>query len=189
MTAAPFALSLAAVLVLLAGLAIAGQVKPGYRHAVHTISELGERGARHEKAVALGIFAPVGALCLAAAGLLLSADRAMAALAGCLAAGYLVAAAFPCDPGSPLSGSARQAVHNLGGGIEYVGGGFALFAMAHAEGPAFRWAGIAVLVAAGAISFMPPGSLRGLVQRVAEALLFGALLLATARHAGIAQPA
>lgn len=185
----PFLLALAASVALVVGLIAFARARPGYRHAVHTISELGERGARHEKAVALGLFAPVGTLCLAAAALLLPADKATAALAGCLAAGYLVAAAFPCDPGSPLSGSARQAVHILGGGIEYVGGGFALFAMAHAEGPAFRWAGIAVLVAAGAISFMPPGSPRGLVQRLAETALFGGLLLATARLAGIAQPA
>ena len=61
--------------------------------------------------------------------------------------------------------------------------------MAEAAGPAFRWAGYAVLAAAGAISFMPAGSPRGIVQRLAEAALFGGLLVATARLAGIAQPA
>ncbi len=39
-----------------------------------------------------------------------------------VAVGYLGAVAFPCDPGCPASGSARQAMHNLSGLIEYVGG-------------------------------------------------------------------
>ena len=185
----PFLLALAATVALVAGTIAFARERPGYRHAIHTISELGERGARREKAVALWFFLPVGLLCLGVAALLLPAHTLTAALAGCLAAGYLIAAAFPCDPGSPLSGTPRQAVHNLGGGIEYVGGGFALIAMAEASGPAFRWAGYAVLVAAGAIFFMPPGSPRGLVQRVAEAALFGGLLVAAARLAGIAPAA
>ena len=37
--------------------------KAGYSHVMHTISEIGELGARDQRFVALGLFLPVG-LCL-----------------------------------------------------------------------------------------------------------------------------
>ena len=162
---------------LLASLLWLAPRKPAYSHAKHTISELGEVGAPQQRFVALGVFLPVGLLLLLAAALVRSASQA-SALALCIGVGYVVAAAFPCDPGSPVSGSARQAVHNLGGAVEYIGGGFALMAIAESFGQLFKVAGFLVLVSAIALTVLPSTSIRGLIQRVAEACLFSGLALA-----------
>ena len=152
--------------------------KPGYRHMVHTISELGEVSAPDQRFVALGLFLPVGLMLLAAAVLLLKPLHAqpLAALAGAVAVGYLMAAAFPCDVGSPTSGTPRQALHNLGGAVQYIGGGFALFTLAETYGLWFKAAGAVVLIAAALLTLLPAKSARGLVQRIAEVALFAALL-------------
>ena len=149
--------------------------KAGYRHVQHTISEIGEIGAHHQRWVAFGLFLPVGLLLLLVAYLARSIFEPSAALALCVAVGYVVAAFFPCDPGSPTSGSARQAVHNLGGAVEYLGGGFALMAIAEPLGPIFKIAGFVVLGSAIALTLLPGTSVRGLIQRVAEFVLFAAL--------------
>ena len=149
--------------------------RAGYSHVIHTISELGERGAPDEKYVAFRLFLPVGLLALWIALLIARTSPALAALAGCLGAGYVVAAFFPCDPGSPRSGSFRQGVHNLGGAVQYVGGGFALVAVAQ-QIAAFKPIGYAVLGCTIALSLLPAHSCRGIIQRFAELLLFGSLL-------------
>ena len=111
------ALTLFATFYLFALLFFVGAKKSGYSQVRHTISELGEVGAPHERFVAVGVFLPVGLLLLLVAYLTLPLGSETAALAWCIAVGYLVAAMFPCDVGSPLSGSWRQAIHNLGGGV------------------------------------------------------------------------
>jgi hypothetical protein len=170
-----------AILVLIASvylaiaIAVLGARRPTYNHARHTISELGEFGSPYQGVVSFGVFLPVG-LALAAVAVMLRPTESMAAtLAACIAVGYLVAAVFPCDRGSPMSGSFRQGLHNLGGGVEYFGGAYALLRLAETHGPQFRVAGIAVGASALLIS-APTGVLRGAIQRVAEALLFGALI-------------
>ena len=182
-------LALAASTYLAAAIVLFARRRPGYRHAEHTISELGEAGAADGRLVSWGVFLPVGLACLVIAWLLGAPKgppvsdfvEAARALALCLATGYLVAAVFPCDPGSPLSGSFRQAIHNLGGAVEYAGGTFALFTLAR-EAPAsepFQIAG--ALVMAGILGISFASRWRGLIQRVAEAALFGGLILATIR--------
>jgi uncharacterized protein DUF998 len=148
---------------------------PGYSHVRHTISEIGETGAPHQRFVALGVFLPIGVALLIVAYLLHDDSSAASALAIAIAVGYVGAAAFPCDPGSPLSGSARQSLHNLAGGVEYIGGGFALMTLARDLGGAFQIIGFVVLAAAIALSVMPSTSIRGAIQRIAEACLFGGL--------------
>jgi len=157
------------------GVAWFSRRRVGYSQVRHTISELGERGAADQRAVAVCLFLPVGLMALSVAPLVVRSNPFLAALAVCLAAGYFVAGAFPCDPGSPLSGSFRQVVHNLGGALQYIGGGFALLAMGERVA-AFKPAGFAVLGCAFAISFLRCNSWRGIIQRVAEVLLFGCLL-------------
>lgn len=157
-------------------IAALGRRKPGYRHLVHTISELGEVSAPDQRFVAFAVFLPVGMALLLTAAMLEPLSPPLAALAGAVAAGYVVAAFFPCDVGSPATGTPRQAVHNLGGAIQYVGGGFALLTLAGSHGNGFKWAGAGVLVAAAMLTVLPTRSLRGLVQRLAEAVLFLALL-------------
>jgi hypothetical protein len=152
--------------------------KVGYSHFRHTISELGESGARHERFVAWGLFLPVGLALLGVAAWARDLQPAVAALAGCIAVGYIGAALFPCDPGSPMSGSPRQLAHNFAGFVQYSGGGFALMTVAREFGAPFQAAGFIVLGSAVGLSVVPAGAGRGLLQRVAETCLFGALALA-----------
>ena len=109
------------------------------------------------------------------------ASNSVAALAFCIAIGYIGASLFPCDPGSPLSGTPRQAFHNLAGAVEYIGGGFALMDIARDFGPPFRLAGFVVLAAAIGLSIVPASAGRGILQRAAELCLFGGLALAAWR--------
>jgi len=120
--------------------------------------------------------------------LLHSAAPAVAALCLCIAIGYLVAAIFPCDPGSPVSGSARQAMHNLGGAIEYIGGGLALLAAAKNFNEPGHVAGYVVLGVAVGLTVLPAGTPRGLLQRAGEIVLFGSaasLVWQAAPHMGV----
>jgi hypothetical protein len=167
---------MAASFFLTTAIIVGGRHKKGYRHSRHTISELGEYDSVHTRIVSLGAFLPVG-LVLAFVALLMRIDHPeIAGLSCAIAIGYLVAAAFPCDPGSPLVGTARQSLHNLGGAIEYVGGAYALLRIAESLGPAFRVAGIVVFAAAVLLSF--ESAYRGFVQRVAETCLFAGLCIA-----------
>ena len=150
----------------------------GYSHFRHTISEIGESGAQHERFVAWGLFLPVGVVLLVVAWFARPAAPAVAALASCIAVGYVGAALFPCDPGSPLAGSMRQTLHNLAGAVQYVGGGFALMTLARESGQPFQAAGFLVLATAVGLSIVPSGAGRGLLQRMAELCLFASLALA-----------
>lgn len=172
------AITIFATAYLFALLFVLGARKLSYSHIRHTISELGEIGAPQEKLVAIGVFLPVGILLLLVAYLALPLGIETAALALCIAAGYLVAAAFPCDAGSPLSGTWRQAIHNLGGGVEYIGGAFALLRIAERFGQPFRALGFIVFGVAIAISVQSFNPVRGLIQRLGELCLFGGLALA-----------
>ena len=163
---------------LFTSLLVLARRKAGYSHLKHTISEIGEIGAPDQRFVAFGLFLPIGLLLLAVAFLVRIESPASAALALCIAIGYLVATLFPCDPGSPFSGTTRQALHNLGGAVEYIGGGFALMTIAESVGQPFKAAGFLVLGSAIALSFIPSTSVRGIIQRIAEACLFGGLALA-----------
>lgn len=170
-----FALTLLAGAYLALALLAVVRRRPAYRHLKHTLSELGEFGAPQQRSVSLGVFLPVGMLLLAVGYLLRPVSQPPAMLALSIAIGYLVAAAFPCDPGSPLSGSFRQGIHNAGGFVEYVGGAIALMRLAETSGEPFRVAGFIVCVAIIGLSF--PWPLRGLVQRIVEIALFAGLSL------------
>jgi len=178
-------LVLVAAVYLAGAIAVFAQRRPDYSHLRHTISELGEFGGADSGLVSFGVFLPVGiALAVAAVTIvrLRPGGRAAAALAGCVATGYLVAAFFPCDPGSPLSGTPRQAIHNWGGAVEYFGGAIALGFLARVH-IRFRWffatSGAVVLAVAFALSVPDLAGVRGLLQRIAETALFGSVVLAT----------
>lgn len=166
-------LPLVAFVYLFVCLFVLARRKPGYSHVLHTISEIGEVGAPDQRLVAWGLFVPVGLAFVPGAILFQGAAPAVAALCLCIAVGYLVAAVFPCDPGSPVSGSARQGMHNLGGAVEYIGGGLALLAAAKTFEEPGHIAGYIVLGVAVALTVLPAGSPRGLLQRIGEAVLFG----------------
>ncbi len=159
------------------GIVVFGRRKPGYDHVRHTISELGERGARDARFVALGLFLPVGlGLAVVAVSQWKRAPEA-AALAACVAAGYLGAVIWPCDPGSPLQGSLSQGMHNLAGGILYIGGALVLARLG--EGfPPFSTAAAVVGGVAVILSVPQAASVRGIAQRLGEAVLFVSLATA-----------
>jgi hypothetical protein len=172
-------LAAAAATYLAIALAVIGSRRPSYSQARHTISELGEYGSPDQQMVAFGVFLPIGLALLLAAFVLQPRSAPSAGLALCIGIGYIVAAAFPCDPGSPSSGSTRQALHNIGGGIEYFGGAYALLRLSESFGAPFRAAGFFVAAAAIIISVPAVGRIRGIVQRFAEACLFAALVWCT----------
>lgn len=176
-------LTVFAAVYLAAGLFHFARRRPGYSAVRQTISEIGETGSRDRRAVALALFLPVGLVLLLVAALLRDASTPASMLALAIAIGYLGAAAFPCDEGSPLSGTWRQSLHNLAGGVEYIGGGFALLTLAQDFGAPFSVAGFIVLGAAIALSVLPSTSVRGAIQRVAELCLFGGLACAAWRVA------
>ena len=129
-----FALALAASAYLAVAIYVFGSRKPEYDHIEHTISELGENKSIYCHVVSFGVFLPVGVLLLGVAGLTVSTDPSHAMLALSISVGYMVAAVFPCDPGSPVVGSQRQAVHTLGGAVEYLGGAISLMWISKSSG-------------------------------------------------------
>lgn len=166
------------ILVVLTSLALAAAVylfarrRPGYSHIRQTLSELGERGCADGRVVSFAVFLPVGLVLAFIWSVLREVSPAPAALAGVIAVGYCGAALFPCDPGSPTHGSLGQTLHNLAGGIQYVGGTLTLWRLGTQDG--FVYVVLACIVA-GAVAFLTLPSLfawRGAAQRVGEAALF-----------------
>lgn len=157
-----------------------GHKLSAYRHLKDTISELGERGSVFEKQVGYGVFLPVGLLLIFAGAMLyltrLESDllKNLSGLMACVGAGYAIAAIFPCDPGSPASGSStRQHIHNMGGFIEYAGGAFFLLRASEMI-PILSTIGYAVIICTIFISVTT--FWRGLIQRIAEVALFGSII-------------
>ncbi|MBD2755625.1 DUF998 domain-containing protein [Spirosoma validum] len=172
-----YVLTLISTLALLTGIIYFGWRKPGYNHLNRTISELGEIGSPITRPVNYGLFLFVGVLLWVVAAL--TDENAVAGLAVCVGTGYVVAAFFPCDTGSPLSGSGRQQIHNLGGAVEYIGGAYFLgqFSTTFTLFGYDPFSVAAGSVLAGALLLsIPDLPFRGLVQRVIEAILFGSLL-------------
>jgi hypothetical protein len=145
---------------------IAGSLTPEYSHVSQYISELGARGARHEWGVRFFGFLPAGVLLI---GFCFFAYKALprsrvAALGllglGVFAVGYLVAAAFPCDPGCrPRVPSTSQIIHNAGGLVGYL---LALVG--------YGAAGLALL---GMLTLSPGSPVAGLSQRLLEMSVLG----------------
>ena len=170
--------SLIAFIYLLIGIIYFGAKKTAYSHIKDTISELGEYGSKYGKRVNYGLFLPVGLLLFIIA--LFNTDNTIVlGLSICLGIGYVVAAFFPCDPGSPMTGTARQQIHNLGGFIEYAGG---LVFLMRASDQGLRFFSVDYKIAAYGViaciilTSLPNNPVRGLAQRVAELILFGSLL-------------
>jgi hypothetical protein len=160
----------------------------GYRRHRDTISELGAAGARDARVVAWLWFFPAGLAVLVFCAALAMAlpDRAGPALLLLSAFGlsYIGAAVFPCDPGAPSGGSARNRIHNLFGGAGYVGAGIGLIEIARVledlpglapAATAARFIGPCVLLGLVALSF--PSPVRGFIQRMVEGAIFGWMLL------------
>jgi hypothetical protein len=179
--------SLATLAVVAIRVVLAGAASPGYSHVSQFISELGARGAPHEWGTRFLGFLPAGVLLLAFCGFahraLPRSRRTTLAIGGLAlyAAGYLVAAAFPCDPGCrPPQPSTSQVIHNVGGAIGYLLAPVFLFALACA---ARTWRAARHLVVAGyvasglallgVLTLSPSSPAVGLSQRLIETAVLG----------------
>ena len=165
----------------------AAALTPGYNHVSQFISELGARGAPYEMLVRFAGFLPAGLLLLAFIALAFreiprsrSVSLSLFGLA-LYAAGYLVAAAFPCDAGCrPVEPSASQLIHNAGGLLGYLVAPAFLFTLARA---ARSWPGAARLTVAGyaasavalvaVLTLSPSSDIAGLSQRALELAVLG----------------
>lgn len=163
---------------LLAPLAF-GFTVTGYDPVRQYISELGAAGMPQAALVNYGIFLPTAILAavtvVAIARRVARAQRVPVLLLLAVAVGNLGAAFVPCDAGCPAVGSPQQGWHNLIGLLQYGVGGVALCWLGRWQ-PRYVWAGGVVL----ACLFLMGGAgaaVRGLLQRVAEVCLFGAMPL------------
>jgi hypothetical protein len=175
-----FVLAALSASLLLIGTLYFGQRKPGYSQVRHTISELGEVGSADARPVGYGLFLSVGVLLMVIAAL--SNSQPLRGLAACVGVGYIVAAFFPCDVGSPSSGSGRQQIHNLGGAVEYIGGAYFIVQFSDSQctmGPDVINGGAGIVFLGAMLLSIPQLPLRGLVQRIIEVILFGFLIYAT----------
>jgi hypothetical protein len=149
------------------------QKRPAYSHLKHTISELGENGSDFEKSVGFRLFLPVGLAFLLLAGLTFSNNWPAAVLAGAMGFSYFLSALFPCDPGTPMSGSWKNSVHNLVGGLAYATILYQLKALIDQQ---VGWYAELAFVALAVFLFNFiigwPRQLVGLTQRLAETSVF-----------------
>lgn len=181
------------VLVYVAMLFGGAALKPGYSAMSQYISELGATGSAHAVLISIGGFIPVGVL----AACLLWAMAARVSVSGASRVGYwlllceplawLGSALAPCDLGCTLEGSLSQALHNLLGAFTYLGTMLALLLLATTPRikPITRmlWIALAVIwLLLFALMGTPPlHDWRGLLQRLAEWLVYGALCIAAWR--------
>lgn len=161
----------------------------GYSHWRDTISDLGAAGSKDARSVAWLWFAPSGVIFAVSAlalgeGLGTEDARSAASILAFVGVGWIGAAIFPCDPGAPVFGTARNHLHNLTGGGAYLAGAAGLMEMSRALEDSHALlamtagaCGPIVLLGLFLIS-LPDVPLRGLIQRVMEAILHGWLVLA-----------
>jgi hypothetical membrane protein len=164
------------------------RLKPGYSHTANFLSELNATGTPWARELGLYGFLPLGLL----VGAFLASAWSPARRAGASAAAllllvsqpvaYVGVALAPCDAGCPPSGSASQAAHNLLALVTYFAAGAGFFVLSRARalggtpyrpllvGAGVAWLALFVLMLQPSIA-----PWRGLLQRLAEAILFGVL--------------
>ncbi|MGZ0077113.1 DUF998 domain-containing protein [Methylomonas sp. YC3] len=166
------------------------QTLPNYDAVRQTISELAAFGTPLADEINYGLFLPVGLMqWLALACQYRTLKQSPTLSRGLLAfswvgTAYVFCALFPCDPGSPLMGSWRQQIHNLFGALEYLGGGYGLLLFGRIPGSRIaiplKISGVLVLTVLVLLAIPFLADYRGLIQRIAESVLFGWLTLASA---------
>ena len=159
-----------------------------YTAIKNTLSELGSVNSPYKRAVANYYFLPLALaniIFLLSAYYLLEGALSYPApfiLMSFVSLGYFIAALFPSDDGSPMKGSVRNQVHNLGGVFEYIGSGSGLVLLGTLPQSSL-WGGVwslYLIISGGVILTMlvllalpSLQSIRGLTQRIAEYSYFG----------------
>jgi Protein of unknown function (DUF998) len=183
---------------------VGAAIKPGYSHLSQYLSEMNATGSAYADLLGFGGFMPLGLLL---AGFLIAAAPLVEAH-GLARAGFWLlwsqpiafvgVALWPCDLGCPIDGSANQLAHNIHGLVTYVAGGVSLLLLslgpaADAPGRGSRWfLRISALLWLVLFVLMLDDSLapvRGLQQRIADALLAAAVLIVAWRFIPGADPA
>lgn len=183
------ALAMASVMYAATFYVVGAWLKPGYSHSAHFISELNATGTPWAQELGLFGFVPLGLLL---AGFLLVAYP-VARLAGPSRIAFLLlwsqpvaflgVALAPCDPGCPIGGSALQQVHDMLGLVTYFAAAVAFFLLSfhsrlsagvrwYLRGAAVAWLGLFLFMLVPELA-----PIRGLLQRVADGLLWIAVLL------------
>ena len=171
-------------------------LKSNYSALSQYISELGATGSPHAHLISFGGFIPVGVL----AALLLFTMAGRAPVSGVSRVGYWLllceplawigSALAPCDLGCPLEGSLSQAMHTLLGVFTYLGTTLGLLLLATTPQIKRRtrllWIVLAIiwLLLFVLMGTPPLHDWRGLLQRLAEWLVYGTLCIAAWRLAG-----
>ena len=182
---APVWIYICAVILIASGIILPeslAAMQSSYSSVGHYLSELGAVGAPYAALINLFGFLPVVVtsviLLLFIVARRLSDRRgrigAVLVMFG-LSAGYGIAVMFPCDLGCPIEGSARQAVHNLAGLVQYPMGAVGLILMGvslrrshQSLGWLCLFSGVAMGV--GFVMMMAPdqAGYRGLWQRLGD---------------------
>ena len=166
-----------------------GALKPGYSHVGQFISELNATGTPNAQLIGWLGFMPFGVL----SALLIISLSGIAPVAGASRVGYwlllmepvaYIGSAFaPCDIGCPVEGSASQMIHNSLAAVTYIFTAVGLVLLASSTKSPGR---VRVLLVGLAVvwltlfTIMLDSSLepwRGLLQRLAEWIVYGALLI------------
>lgn len=147
--------------------------RQGYSHLKQTISELGESGSQYEKQVSYIIFLPVGIGCLVISYATYTSNYQAAFLSGALGLSYFLSAIFPCDPGTPLSGTWKNAIHNIVGAVCYVAMAYQLNELIDSNTTGFIDISLFLLCSFLLIFIIGfPKQVIGLAQRIAETSIF-----------------
>lgn len=182
-------------------ISVSPQLKPGYDWVSQYISELGAVGTPHATLISYGGFMVFGVLAAAMLWVtvprlgLTGGARFAAWLLICEPIAWIGAALAPCDPGCPMEGSLSQVLHNALGIFTYLGTAVALFMLTGSGQIVARyrvlWGFVGAFWLAMFLAMGAPelSQWRGLAQRLAEWVLYPALLIAAWRIAGSDPPA
>jgi len=166
-----------------------GALKPEYSHIGQFISELNATGTPYAQLIGWLGFIPFGLLL----GLLIISLADVAPVKGASRIGYWLlmlqpvayigSALAPCDIGCPVEGSLSQTIHNMLGLFTYSLTAVALALLSRAPRISVYMRGLWVLLALVWLllfTLMVDSSLeqwRGILQRLAEWIVFGVLLV------------
>ena len=190
-------LAVASVVYAAAFYIVGGALKPGYSHSANFISELNATGTPWAQELGLFGFIPLGLLLSSFLWVASPVSRAAGAsrvgllLLWSQPLAFIGAAAAPCDAGCPADGSSLQQVHNLLGLVTYFAaavGFFLLSSHSHlvAGGRWFLRTAAIVWLSLFILMLTPEFSpVRGLLQRIAEAILWSCVLLVAWRMLGL----
>jgi hypothetical protein len=158
---------------LVAGVVFYANKRKTYNHFRQSISELGELGSEYEKQVSYFIFLPVGLSCLIVSYFTYHSNDSAAFLSGAIGLSYFLSAFFPCDPETPFSGTWKNNIHNIIGGVCYAAIAHQLNELIDNKSSWFidvTFVLLCFFLFIFLIGF--PKSIIGLVQRFAEASIF-----------------